>query len=374
MNSTGQHICREKGTVGIMSERNAIFDSITGTSRAIRSDTLQLFKRTLFRLHIVPPPLRVSIDITNRCTFRCPTCSKWRDDSSGPELDFTAWRQILKKIRVIPLLREIAVSGGEPFIRDDMTAILEEAAGNRLRSVIVSNGDLITDEIFTRLSRIPGCTLMLSLNSLREDTHDASRGVTGSYAAIMQCIERWRTRPGLLKLSLSTVIMGPNSSDLIPLAHFVREKGLTGIIYQALLPTDVHYSFAGRACMPDPDDYWYAHNPLWIKDPDTHRRNITELLKLQRRGVPILNPPSQLNQIRRYGADPSAIGRLPCIGTVQRLYIDPVGDMRLCYGYPPIGNILIDDPAAVWRGKQARNIRMAARLCNKPCRLLNCNL
>ncbi|MBN2416032.1 radical SAM protein [bacterium] len=357
-----------------MNEERAFFRIIRGTAGAFRRDTGQLLKRMLHRLRIVPPPLRVSIDITNRCSFRCPTCSKWRDSASGPELEFAAWQQILRKIRRTPLLREIAFSGGEPFIRDDMAAILEEASLHGLRSVVVSNGDLITEKTYARLSSIPGCTLMLSLNSLRAEVHDATRGVPGSYAAIMRLIDRWRNSPGLLQLSLSTIIMEPNSSDIIPLAHFVRDNRLIGIIYQALLPTDVHYSFAEKAHMPDPEDRWYEDNPLWFRDPDSVRRDIGTLLKLQRRGFPILNPPLQLKQIAQYATDPSSLHRFPCIGTTQRLYIDPAGDMRLCYGFPPIGNILTDDPAEVWRGKGAHATRIAARSCNRPCRLLNCNL
>ncbi len=358
----------------MMSEGIDIIAALKGTAGALRSDISQVLKLALYRLHIVPPPLRISIDITNRCNFRCPTCSKWLDKDPGPELDLTAWKQILVKISRTALLREIAVSGGEPFIREDMVDILEEAAAYKLRAVVVSNGDLITDDMFSRLKKIPGCTLTLSLNSLQEEAHDASRGVKGSYAAIMRLIERWQGGPGQLKLSLSTIIMEPNIAELTSLAHFAHAKNLNGIIYQVLLPTGVHYSFSQREAMQDSNNRWHEKNPFWIKNIEELNRQIRQILSLQRRGYGIINPPLQLKRFRQYFADPGAVKFIPCIGMTQRLYIDPAGDIRLCYGFPPIGNILADNPGRVWRSRKAQEIRSAARSCDKPCRLLNCNL
>ena len=347
---------------------------LRGTANRTWDYATQASKRAMFRLGIVPPPFRISIDITDRCNLRCPTCSKWRRPSSSEELSLDEWRLALERLRGVPLLPEIAIAGGEPFTRPDCLAVVELAQAQGFRTLLISNGWLVGEELVKEIQEVGLRTLMISLNSLVPSVHDASRGTEGSHERIKNLLGLWQAETRTTRLSLLTIVMESNCGELTRLAQLVQEAGLAGIMYQVLLPTEVHYSFAAEATMATPAEDWYEGSPLWVEDLPTLRRQISELLELQAAGYPILNPASQLRRFVTYYEDPAQSATVPCLGTMSRLHVDPLGEMRLCYGYPPIGNVLRDDPRQAWRSEQARRIRASSRDCSRPCRMLNCNL
>lgn len=353
---------------------DGMIGKLRGTANRTWGNATQMSKRAMLRLGIVPPPFRISIDITDRCNLRCPTCSKWRRRPSSEELSLDQWKLAFEKLRGVPLLREIAIAGGEPFTRPDCLGIIELAKTQGFRTLLISNGWFVNEERLKMIEDVGLDTLMISLNSLVRSVHDESRGTMGSHERIMELLEMWRVRAGRTRLSLLTIVLESNCGELAELARFAARTGLAGIMYQVLLPTEVHYCFAAEPSMPTPAAAWYEDNPLWVGSLPTLSRQIGELLDLQAAGYPILNPASQLRRFVTYYEDPGRASKVPCLGTLFRLHIDPLGEMRLCYGYPPIGNILQDDPRQAWRNEEARQIRKASRDCGRPCRMLNCNL
>jgi len=273
----------------------------------------------------------------------------------------------------VPLLREITIGGGEALIRKDIFDILRFSKKQDLYTVLISNGWRVDRYVLEQLARIGVDRLMVSLNSLKETVHDESREAPGSYKRIMDLIESWRGQSQTLDLCLATVIMEPNCRELSLLASFAREKGLSGIIFQVLASEEAHYPFSITPQMPQSVHAWYTDNPLWVRNIDILRREIQNLLRLKNKGFSIINSVSQLRRFPLYYEAPEAVRKLPCLGTLSTLYIDPFGDIRLCYGYPPIGNILRDNPRQVWRSNRARRLRLEAKKCNRLCRLLNNN-
>jgi MoaA/NifB/PqqE/SkfB family radical SAM enzyme len=338
------------------------------------SDEIQQVKRTMDRLGIVPPPFRIQIDITDRCNFRCPTCSKWQAASARRELRAKLWREIFAKVGGLSLLKEVTITGGEPFMRHDLFEILQHAREEGLYVVVISNGSLVDRHVLSELDRIGVNRLMVSLNSLRAAVHDESRSFPGSFEHLMGLVKSWQGLHPLTQFCIATVITEENCTELVPLAHFTKENGLNGIIYQVLAPVEAHYPFSEALDMPPSIKEWYEHNPLWVKQVGVFRREIGRLLELKRKGFPIINPTWQLRAFPLYYESPEAVIRQPCLGTLSTLYLDPFGDIRLCYGYPPIGNALDEDPKQVWRNTKARRVRQAAKQCDRLCRLLNNNL
>jgi hypothetical protein len=256
----------------------------------------------------------------------------------------------------------------------DVFEILGLAKQQELRIAVMSNGWSVGEKVLKRVEDIGVASLMISLNSLQESVHDGSRATAGSYERIMELVEVWRAQLRVTDLCLLTIVMEPNCGELVNLARFVRESALSGIMFQVLLPTEVHYPFGCEPTMRQPTATWYEGDPRWVRSLHTLHEQVQELLDLQGKGYPILNPPSQLRRFTEYYDDPIGASRVPCLGTLSRMHIDPFGEMRLCYGYPSIGCILHDDPRLAWRSKQAEQIRLASRKCTRPCRMLNCNL
>ncbi|MGD2146583.1 MAG: hypothetical protein PVH41_07820 [Anaerolineae bacterium] len=88
---------------------------LRGYPTRAKAELTQATKKALSRLGIVPPPLQVQLDITDRCNLQCPTCSKSMVPASAEELPLEQWLEVLHKIRTVPLLGEVSIGGGEPF-------------------------------------------------------------------------------------------------------------------------------------------------------------------------------------------------------------------------------------------------------------------
>lgn len=343
-------------------------------AKTILRETVQLWKKSMSFMGIVPRPFRVQIDVTDGCNFRCPTCLKWTQTPSENELNVSAWEQIFSKIKHIPLFREITVCGGEPFARHDIIDILKLAKSNRLCTIVVTNGWFQNDVVMQQLNDIGVDCLMVSLNSLDDTIHDESRRMPGSYQRIMNLIEIWQKKRSQIDLCLETIIMESNVHELSAIANFVQNNRLNGIIYQVLAPSEAHYPFSTELSIPKHRQNWFEQHPMWVRRYNVLRHEVNTLLRLQRKGAPIINPSSQMKRFHDYYKHPDVIRGLTCLGMLTTLYVDPFGNMRLCYGFPPVGNILDDDPLEIWYGKSAQELRKKSKACNRLCRMLNNNL
>ncbi|MFC1850937.1 radical SAM/SPASM domain-containing protein [candidate division CSSED10-310 bacterium] len=353
---------------------NSFLLRVEGRLNQYRGNVTQAAKKLMLLFGLVPPPFRIQIDITDQCNFSCPTCSKWRETPSQKGLELHEWLAVFNKIGAVPLLREISISGGEPFVHSELLEILRYAKRQDLRIVLISNGWYVTRDVLQQLQTIGVDCLIVSLNSLQASVHDKSRNKPGSHERIMQLVQDWRSLSRTMRLCLEMVVTEANYKELCDLARFVQEQELNGILFQVLAPVEAHYTFSKNRQMPDTLNDWYVSDPSWIKDSELLHNEIIKLVNMQKHGVPILNPPGQLRQFPLYYKEPDLIRKIPCLGTLSRMYIDPFGDIRLCYGYPLIGNILQDDPKTVWKNEQARRIRLDSSECSRLCRMLNNNL
>lgn len=87
--------------------------------------------------------------VTQRCNFQCRTCYSWRDGRNQlvNEVNIEAIDKILRQLADFGL-KTLVISGGEPFIRNDLPEILRIAKRNYSinRVVVISNGSIITEE------------------------------------------------------------------------------------------------------------------------------------------------------------------------------------------------------------------------------------
>ena len=330
-------------------------------------------KRLAATCRPAPRPLRLQVDVTDRCNLRCPMCSKWRHAPSERELGTAEWLDVLARTAPLPILREVTFCGGEPLAREDILPILTGAARQGLRVTVLSNGWNLDEAMLAQLEEAGVERLVLSLNSLRPAIHDESRGRNGSFARIMRTLDAWDGSPGRMQLGLAVVIMEQNCRELADIAEFVRQRGLDGVIYQVLLPVEAHYAFCHDRNMPPENLARLRRDPRWVRSTSALRTGIRSLLMLRRSGL-VRNPAFQLRRMPLYYERPEAVRRWPCIGTLTRLYIDPFGDARLCYGFAPVGNVLQDNPLSLWRSVKAGRIRKEAAACNRLCRMQNSSI
>lgn len=348
--------------------------ALPNSAKHVLRDTEQAGKRALYRADLVPPPLKAKLHVTDLCNFRCPTCLKGIDAEPARELGTGQWKTALDRLSGVAFLQDVTFSGGEALLRPDIDELIAHAKRLRFHVSVITNGWSADAAALDRLRALGVDQLIVSLNSLRPAVHDESRSRPGSFDHIMRLIAAWREGPPRPRLCLETVVMQPNCDEMVALARFVRDNRLSGIIYQPLGAVESHYSFSVNDSMPVGERQWWLRDPYWVRDLDTLRAEVAELLRLRRRGWPILSRAWHLRRFERYFRDPESVPEIVCVGTLTSLYVDPFGGMRLCCGYDAIGNVLTDEPQVAWRSPRARAIRAASRSCPRMCRMLNCNL
>jgi SynChlorMet cassette radical SAM/SPASM protein ScmE len=121
----------------------------------------------------------------------------------------------------------VTLSGGEPFIREDLRDLLDAVVRNRMRFNLLSNGTLITDEIAAYIASTRRCrSIQVSIDGSIPTTHDAFRG-EGSFAQALEgvkCIMRHG-----LSATVRVTIHRNNVHELEAIAKLLLEDvGLPG--------------------------------------------------------------------------------------------------------------------------------------------------
>jgi len=96
--------------------------------------------------NIYSMPLRVQLQVTNKCNLRCITCAVAEDDNkNNPIMSSEGLKKLLKSLSNHGILN-VAWSGGEPLVRKDFWQIVEYAVKLGLSQNLLTNGTLFTDD------------------------------------------------------------------------------------------------------------------------------------------------------------------------------------------------------------------------------------
>jgi MoaA/NifB/PqqE/SkfB family radical SAM enzyme len=114
----------------------------------------------------------------------------------------------------------IAFEGGEPLLRNDLDEILAFSRSLPLHTSLITNGTLLESKIDEIAPYING-VVYVSLDGL-EKTHDAIRGVAGSYKKAIRGISAAREK---VSVTINTTIMAENIDEIESLVGQAKELG-----------------------------------------------------------------------------------------------------------------------------------------------------
>jgi MoaA/NifB/PqqE/SkfB family radical SAM enzyme len=170
--------------------------------RTRRRDERFGWGRLLWRLGRRPPgvlteapdrPIGAKLEITYACNLRCGFCytdSPRHTLQRTPELSDEEWREVVRQSLELGIV-EAVVTGGEPFLRKELTlGVIEELAGAGVGVTLNTNGWFVDGEAAARLGALRGVTAHVSLDGARAGLHDGSRGVPGSWRRAVEGIDR----------------------------------------------------------------------------------------------------------------------------------------------------------------------------------------
>jgi len=138
-------------------------------------------------------PIGAKLEITYACNLRCGFCytdSPRHTLQRTPELSDEDWREVVRQSLDLGIV-EAVVTGGEPFLRRELTLeVIETLAGAGVGVTLNTNGWFVDEEVAARLGALRGVTAHVSLDGARAGLHDGSRGVPGSWRRAIEGIDR----------------------------------------------------------------------------------------------------------------------------------------------------------------------------------------
>ena len=138
-------------------------------------------------------PVGAKLEITYACNLRCGFCytdSPRRTLERTPEMSDEQWRGVVRQSLELGIV-EAVVTGGEPFLRRELTLdVIETLAAAGVGVTLNTNGWFVDEEVARRLGAAGGVTAHVSVDGARAGLHDSSRGVPGSWRRAIEGIDR----------------------------------------------------------------------------------------------------------------------------------------------------------------------------------------
>jgi len=248
---------------------------------------------------------------------------------------------------------QVTFSGGEALLKPFATDLVAHASSIGLFTEALTHGYWPDQARIEALVRARPWRVTVSLDGVGE-THDKVRGRQGFFERTSTSIETLRRVSRQLrlplKIRLKTVIMAHNLHEVGAVARFAEERGLE-IFYQ---PIEQNYNTVE-------DPRWFEASANWPADPTEAVAAVRELVRLKRMGLPIVNSYAQLEVMVTYFGNPDALRvavqnhsaheRRPQCDAMTGLQIQANGDVTVCTGLPPVGNVKTASIRQIWRAR-----------------------
>ena len=327
-------------------------------------------------------PITLTFSVTNRCQSRCKTCLIWKFHEKRPELvqEELSLDEIERVFRGMGRIVFFNISGGEPFLRDDLPDVVALALAHLRPSIVhIPTNALAPGRIERQVSEMlediskksPGAKLSVkpSLDGLREQ-HDEIRGVPGNFGKVMETIERLRPLSDhypQFVLEVGTVISRLNMDSIEAIASFVHSLGIES--YRSEL-AEVRTELANKDTdvTPAPDDYERAINVF--------KRHTIEGLRGKRRYTRMLEAMRLVYYDLALRTLRERRQVIPCFAGISNAHLDPYGNLWPCCtlaGDASLGNLREAgyDFWNVWRSRKADEVRASIRRGECFCPLAN---
>lgn len=272
-------------------------------------------------------PFIVLIEPTLRCPMGCKFCDLPTDTSfpKKHELPLERWKGILRELKEFnPLIRNVYISGGEPFLRPDLIDLIEYAHSIGMGTRTLTIGAFCNQPLLDRLLKSPMEYLRFSLHSCYPEVHD---GLVGRkvFDKATSAIRYLRSHGYKDKLGILTTVWEGNVRHLGEIARFAKEIGLDSVLFRPLFgqtkATRIREELPTEPAEFNPD--------CVVQDLNVLRSSIEELKQLKQEGLPIANSDELLDLIFQQ-AEGSYEGIKGCHLMYESMFIKPNGNVDVC--------------------------------------------
>lgn len=287
--------------------------------------------------------LNGTVIVTYRCNARCTMCNRYKCPSK-PEEELS-----IETIKKLPKMYFTNITGGEPFIREDLPEIVRELYKKSDRIVISTNG-FFTDRIIKLCEEFPNVGIRISIEGL-EETNNKIRGLDDGfnkgYSTLKKLVEMKHPDVGF-----GMTVQDANAKDLVPLYDLSNELNME------FATASLHNSF------------YFVEAKNIIND---RLMVAKEFEKLVNKLLESNSPKKWFRAYFNHGLINYIFGQkrlLPCDMAFDTFFIDPYGDVMPCNGTKNkevMGNLNNQSWEELWNSEQAEKVRNTVRHCDRQC-------
>lgn len=287
-----------------------------------------------------------SVIVTYRCPMHCRMCNIW-DNPTRPSEEFDP--SLLEKL---PRMRSVNITGGEPFVREDIEDIVKVLEKKTSRIVFSTSG-FFPERVLEMARRHPNVGYRISIEGL-SCKNDELRGRQGGFDKGLKTLLELR-RMGVRDIGFGITVSNNNSSDMLDLYELSKNLGME------FATASFHNSF-----------YFHKYDNQ-VTNRDEVCTNFDELIQ---RLMKERNPKSWARAFFNLGLINYINGgrrMLPCEAGTENFFLDPFGNILPCNGmeescwYGTMGNLNDATFEQIWNSPQAAAIRDKVAHCPKSC-------
>lgn len=295
----------------------------------------------------VPSPTDVSIITTYRCPMRCKMCDIWNNPTEK-EKEITA-----KDLEILPKLKFANITGGEPFVREDLEDIVDVMLRKAPR-VVISTSGWYEERIIALAKKYPNIGIRVSIEGL-STVNDELRGRKGGFDKGLRTLLKLQ-EIGVKDIGFGITVSNNNSADMLDLYRLAQNMNM---------------EFATAAFH---NSYYFHKYDNVITNKEEVISNFEKIIAMQMKEN---HPKSWFRAFFNNGLINYIEGNrrmLPCEAGLVNFFVDPYGEVYPCNGLEEaywkesMGNILqaksFDE---IWQSEQANKVREKVRTCPKNC-------
>jgi len=304
-------------------------------------------------------PTAVHAILTKRCNSKCRYCEYWRleNDDYGDEMSIEEWQKALLSLKDFIGSYFVEFSGGEPFVKKGFMDLLPFCDANGIRFGITTNGLALNERIAREVVSAKPFNINISVDAHMAEVHDYLRGVPGSWdrltSGIKYLVREREAQNVRFPIIVKPTVNAKNFHLLPELVEWVQELGATTVNFQ-------------------PMDRWTPETYDELSIEEERLGELEEvagrLREMKRNGAPIMTSDFLLRlwsaHFREEKAPPEA---LPCRVGLRNCFIQPNGEIQMCWRFPSIGSLREQSAKKVWYSPKARQVRKGTVACQQLC-------
>lgn len=292
-------------------------------------------------------PTDMCIIVTYRCPMRCKMCNIWQNPTQRDK-EITP-----REMEMLPNVKFINITGGEPFVREDLDEIIEVAFRKSPR-VVISTSGWFEDRVIALAKKFPNIGIRISIEGLSMK-NDELRGREGGFDKGLRILLRLKSM-GVKDIGFGITVSNHNSADMLSLYQLSKAMGM---------------EFATAAFH---NSYYFHKEDNFITNKDEVCSNFETLMRWQLAEV---HPKSWFRAYFNMGLINYIHGNprlLPCEAGMLNFFVDPYGEVYPCngmeekYWLESMGNIReVKTFDEIWYSERAQRVREKVRHCPKNC-------